>query len=79
MTGHMDKTGVIGADRFRMEMLCSMAATIFSSLLNNYDREIRDNLHNGDPRWREALSMDAVRIASCIIENAEGDVFKIGT
>jgi len=71
MTGHMDKTGAIGAERFRTEMLCSIAATIFGSLLKNYDREIRDNIHNGDPGWREALSMDAVRIASCIIENAE--------
>jgi hypothetical protein len=71
MTGHTGKTNAIGAERCQTELLCSIAATIFGSLLNNYDREIRDNVHNGDPGWREALSMDAVKIASYIIENAE--------
>lgn len=71
MTGHMGKTSVTGAECCRAEVLCNIAATIFGSLLNRYDREIMDNIHNGDPFWREALSMDAVRIASCIIKNAE--------
>jgi hypothetical protein len=71
MMGHTDKISAIGAECCQTDLLCRIAATIFGSLLNNYDREIRDNVHNGDPDWREALSMDAVKIASYIIENAE--------